>query len=1127
MPLRQVSQELAQRVRAAARTQAQALGCDDAEAALAKRPDALLEGVAAQTGATIAVVREVLIADAEAAFERARAAMETLQRGASVDGGKPADLHTPLQGDDGARPMGLRLTTPPPVATSAVKQLQEIDLSFDVDDIARTRIAISSEARPAAIAQVVAEGKKLLKLVGELAAADPESDTRQTMADIQRIYRGLSSAAANNKGVFLTKDDASVALGAALAPPGAAGDDGPPGFEPGGAGISAVATRAAKKLATAMVVGVDAATGEKVILQPKGRIIEDLPLHRFVALHDERQKRNAAAKIVATDAAGIAALRSYSDADLDKAKLRDAGKPVEYVTLQGDHDEDRAFTYPTRWVKDGNAIFSRRMIVEGPFRGIFLDDLVSHLDEKSRDDALVESRLTWLKPTQAGIAPMLSTVEVKQGKETKKLLRIRVPSTREWTAVRQSLQLLADKLEGDVKLIPGSKNTLFVFEPENHSFVRMVTKSFGSTPEAQALVDAHVAELRRYEAARTPEALEKYSAANIGGFRARFIGRDGRSHGFELSTKQRESIAQIVMDDFRGAITLGMGMGKTLVAIAAMQLLSNDEKEKRPFLVVVQEGGEGTFHAEIFNKMSQSAGKALADRLVVMNQTEFRKAMRSGTHGGEKFDASRFAAVTYDEAHTFSNRQTATARAVLSFKHPRTLVLTGTPKSQPEEAETLLAASKAIDLNAPEARLIRKKARKRRRLLFNEVNGIAVEVKEPFELKRGLKIDPARPVREHIRVNFIYGDAFDDDVSLPKRIPVHVPMTMPEPLEKSYRAAAKGAKVALEGYVSIFRDGGLQVRSDGNPVLVTDKRGRERTRRAPQAWNEKVHRIRTELKKDIAALSAIVNTPERVRETGKRLLAMMAEDEIASRPLSRAIAFTDDKDYVSAAAKAFSEQMPAKLHAAALGDKIVVYQNGKALDHLGPFKVPFTEQAYRMDPTKPAHPQTNPEIPAEGWRTFVLGLLGQHPEVATTSVYGPVYQAGHNLQWANTVIHLDRDTWSDFNMRQRDARVLRRGQTRPVTVMYVDYAFAKPRSMLDRTLDEVRKLQAENDARLHAGTFVAAQKIRLGEDYDPARDDDLYDQDIDPDYEAALADMALIAAGAEPTAELLGAASAP
>ena len=56
-------------------------------------------------------------------------------------------------------------------------------------------------------------------------------------------------------------------------------------------------------------------------------------------------------------------------------------------------------------------------------------------------------------------------------------------------------------------------------------------------------------------------------------------------------------------------------------------------------------------------------------------------------------------------------------------------------------------------------------------------------------------------------------------------------------------------------------------------------------------------------------------------------------------------------------------------------------------------------------------------------------------------MFGPAYQEGQNMQWANVGIHLDRDTWSAENIEQREGRLWRQGQTRKVSFYNIDWMF--------------------------------------------------------------------------------------
>jgi len=737
--------------------------------------------------------------------------------------------------------------------------------------------------------------------------------------------------------------------------------------------------------------------------------------------------------------------------------------------------------------------------------------VVSHLDESSLHRSSQESRLLWLPPSKSNVQPVVTTVQVKEAGELKSKLRIRVPSTQEYTAVRQSLSQLAEKLP-TVKQVEGSKSTLFVFEPTDFSFMRKVAPAFASSKEAQLLVDGHVAELLKFEKALSPEAVAKFSARRIGGFRETFVDNQGQVRPFELSPIQRLQIARLELDGWRGVVTLAPGFGKTLVALSALELMAK-AGEKRPFLVVVPEGLQGNFTAEIFSKRTPDAALRLNDQLRTMTYTEFRRAVRKGqTSDGQPFSADQFGAVIYDEVHVATDRKTANGKALLKFGHERSIEMTGTPQPQPERLQMMDAVARGVDLNSPSGRAELRKARQWRNLLFANVNGITTGVRGELELRRGLKVDPSREMLEWIRSRFIYADTPAGNFSLPKRSDVHLTIKMDPKLEATYRKAKAPADVGLEGLVSIHRDGGLAPAAEGAEATA-------RRKLTPQARDARVHDVRTTLKPTIDALSALTNNEQKLVEVGKKLMQMHAEDVHAGQPASRALLFTDELAYVHESARVMSSRIPVKLHVSADANVIRVWQNGKEFKgDFGPLKAPFDKkQAYRPDPTKPVS-DTNREIVPEHWRTFVLNeIIGKHHEVSTTSLHGPTYQTGQNLQWANVVVHLDRDTWDDFNMIQRERRVLRQGQLRPVTVMHADFVYEQPRGPLDRTLDQVRELKGQTDRKLLQQTLVAAQDITLGEGMSPARSPASFER---------LPDPGLYTLGAEPTAANVGRARA-
>jgi len=68
-------------------------------------------------------------------------------------------------------------------------------------------------------------------------------------------------------------------------------------------------------------------------------------------------------------------------------------------------------------------------------------------------------------------------------------------------------------------------------------------------------------------------------------------------------------------------------------------------------------------------------------------------------------------------------------------------------------------------------------------------------------------------------------------------------------------------------------------------------------------------------------------------------------------------------------------------------------------------------------------------VPEDDWQKFIIDtVVGKNPNICGM-VMTSAYSTGHNLQWANNVVHLDRDNWNNEQMKQRTARCWRQGQT--------------------------------------------------------------------------------------------------
>lgn len=961
-------------------------------------------------------------------------------------------------------------------SASAVTKLQELDLMLrDVDSL---RVVLTTDAKPGDVAKLANEAGRLLELNKELRGLEDLSlASAQTTSEVAKVIKSLTAATSGRKGIFLSKEGASVDL------------QGPADL----AAAARAAKKAPKGFGEGVAVGVDPATGARVVLQPKGAVIEDLPLMAFVKLRATRTQGAEAAKRLAADDVSLASLRTLSDVELEAKGLRSAGGPTEYVTLAGKAAEDSSLTFPTRWHKGSGDLAPRRMVVEGPFRGSYLDDVVGKIDQDALQARLKDSRAKWLSPKNSPVQPVISAIDVKQGDETVTKLRIRIPSGSEWTSARQSLSKLSEKLP-TVQKVADSKGTLFVFSPNDYKFMRSVARSFALSPEAEVVRAKQIAKLTEFENISSPMNLKNFSASKIDGLKTTYIDPStGNVMPFEFSQPQRVELARLAHNNYRDVVTLGTGLGKTAVALTALRQI-NLAGETRPFLVVVPKGNEGTFFAELQTRFTPAVAKEMAAKLEVLNYDQFRAASRTGKlASGETFNAKRYGAVVFDEVHNASDRNTASGKAVLKFGHPRTIEMTGTPNPDPQRLQTMLAGTQGVDLSSPAARQARLEAKRFRNLMYEEVNGIPVGVKGPTELRPGLSVDFDQQLLEWMKVNFYYVDGLDSKLGLPSRQPVKMLLSMPEELEREYRAAATPVRKGLEGLLSIHRDKGMD--------LI------EPTKRTAQSKGSAVHEILRSQKKEVAQLDKLTNTPEKLQATGKMFRERLVADEARSTALSRALFFSDDPAYVLKSAEQLSKDVPGKYHLAALADRVEVFQNGKKLDRLGPYELPFRPGPYELNGVT---------LPAQQWRSFAVEQLPKvMPDIASASLHGPTHQAGLNLQWSNMVVHLDRDSWSDLNLRQREARALRRGQTRDVTVVNVDYHYATPKHTLDSPLDAVREAYANTERRLHEATLARAQKIKTTADLAPTRDSAAFDP-------TAWADLTYLSAGANPVPGAVG-----
>lgn len=1068
------------------------------------RAPELIEAVAVATHKSTAEVRDALLASASQAADGAASGHAQLGLDASD---LKSTQHAPLDGGDkGLRPVGLQLGLK---AGNVLTALGAQSSKFEqvARDFADARIAVTEKAKPRTLDEVARGGARILSLFGQLESAPGD---KQVQEEIVRAYKDLLSRATRDRGVFLVKAPAGgwPAVGlesTAKSAAGGAGAGAAAGLLSGakaGAGLIADGGRGAlydavntaasadgtpqisadvrSALGSSASIAIDATSGRAFVLDFHGAVESLTTLEDFVATRKGAKSKAQVGGALAEKPELIEELKGLTDKQL--ARL---SGPVTHVSLTENDTDGLARVYATRWTKGSSDVIARRVIVEGPFSGIFLDDLVNRVASEGKAFRFdPKGKGPGLPTTPKQGEPFVSTAQVKERGKEKTKLYLHIPYDKSYTELRQSLRRLSE-LDPNVKYDRDTKNQGFYFEPNQYGTVREIAGSMVLSKSATEQLVSHFDELTRVELASSDLHLAKHTTAAIGGFKTHTKGADGKPRAIGMSYWQKKSLAWLEASGWRGVVALDTGMGKTLAGIGAMKEMKN-AGEKRPFLLVTPPALRGNFAKEIHKFMEPAEASALIGQTKVMSYPEFAKAVKKG-----ELDPKKFGAVLFDEAQWLKSPGTTRARAALAFDHPHKICLTASPmESSPMEAYALVCVANNINLHDKVAgKEHRYRMRKFKELYCVTLGGRILGLKPEVQLIPKVSVDPKHELYTWVRKNVFFADKRVDDVKLPELTLRTETMGMPKAMEEAYRKKSKSIGKVLRGMVSLYRDKGVAreyVDDKGKKRVEIDKLARDK--RIGQMFGVKFKGL-------VDDLNAITNTPAKIGRA-----ADLFAKRLESSPQSRAVLFSDSADYVLETAKQLSTEVPGKLHAAALGKEIRVFQNGVELKALGPHALPFTQQAYRKDPGAPADPATNRQHGADEWQQFVLNeVIGANKEFTTTTLLGPVYQQGQNLQWADTGFHLDRDTWNRENTKQREARLWRKGQEKPVEFHNLDWVFKKPVDGLDRTLDEIRGYHELIASDLFKNVIeVPSREVKLGEEWSPVRDREAFSWDFDP-----------------------------
>jgi len=816
-------------------------------------------------------------------------------------------------------------------------------------------------------------------------------------------------------------------------------------------------------------LGVDPVTNERMVYTNDGRVVSvEQFSQEMVEGHAVRERSskifpNGLPKGGKTDPSleGLRILTDVQVSDPDVIPQQE----IIYRALTDDlAAEGGTRVYPTKIDAKG-----RPVVIDGRFKGIYLDDLVNRagrLIEGAAFDFDARGKMVRFETKNPDGSPNLAARKEPYVTVTADgRLMVKVPfkgKNDPFTSARQEMDRLARPTRiPTIEKVAGTMNTTFIFPEKDYAAVRRAVGGMVLSKAAADKLKAYFDQLERQERALTEEATKSYTLSAIGGFKiealidpASGLPYDPPRFKPDLFGKQKEAISWAESKGYRGLLALDTGIGKTLTSIATMKKMERDgfAQDGTRFLYICPTKLRGNFAREARASL-QEAGAFLSKVDVISYQQFARKRKENPKFGTVDGDPAAgvppYVAVFFDEAHVLvKNPSSVGSRAALSLKHPRKILLTASPmEDDPDELYIGVAITNNIDLNerGPDGGVspaVRDMMRFRSRFC-QTVGGRTL----------GLK---AADAEDPTKTEDFYAWAKSNFYAANKRDVVEKPLpelrresktiTMDPAVETIYREEAQKVAEVLKAAVTVFRDKG-KVRSD----QVRDLFGMK-------------------LRKSLATLNDLSNMPA-LLIPGSRSPKVEASAEIVVDRISRGgrtILFTDSPKFAEYTVLELSVRVPSLLHAVALSGEIAVYQNGRKIAKYG-------QRIYRN--------KDGVEIPKQEWASFVLReIIGADQQVSSL-VLTSGYSFGQNLQMFSTVVHLDRDGFSSETMKQRTARAWRTGQDSAVDEITLDMAYNDTESTTDSTLDEVRRYIQEVQETLFNEIVGKSQAAAIGKEW--------------------------------------------
>ena len=783
---------------------------------------------------------------------------------------------------------------------------------------------------------------------------------------------------------------------------------------------------------------------------------------------------------------------------LSEEALAKATGPVTTRELT-DVDRDDKFTryslkrnVETRMLVDSVGR-ERIVITSGKYRGFFLDDIVNiegrmvegtsytfNLKGRVNKYEVIEKGQLKLENLQEPYITLCQSSACKSDDEAEKILTCRfylgIPydslASNKFKAERDAMEALSKKIS-DIEKIPNTFRQFWTFSAASYEAIRTALGSCALSHSASGLLDLYYKDLLKKEYALKENNVKLYSADRIEGFVSNVDGKP-----FKLNNKQMEALAWLDANSFAGVMALDTGVGKTLLATAAILLSKQREKQEnskpRRFLFVQPKALVGNLADQSVAKFCSNP-KEIKERFDEISYDTFMSNWDPSNANklNSAYNQQKYYAIFFDEINYASKGNKA--KAISSLNHPRKILLTGSAiEKDPTDLFKFVALTKGIDISSPaeQNKFIRRYAN----LVGGRFVGVKPSMKQEFD--------------KWVRVNAYFADKQDVnyvDIGQPilhKPVPQTKNIVLPKVLENLYKKKSQEVAKNLKDMLKVYS------KSSEERAKINDESKSYLKDFATGSLAKQIKLLHDLSSNPKKAISRIPESELRAFGITKNMIKSMKNPKVESaievakekiKAGKKVIYFTDDNLLAIENAMSLSQQMPSSAHIVCLLTKIMVFVNGdlkKTFTSSTPIGDSVEDMLFKKANDESKMDDEELEKKTK-WAQVVLKevVLANLKYFATMTCTKP-YARGFNFQPFTSVVHLDRNGWSSEEMKQRTARAYRTGQTEVVDEIFLDVVFENNK---DTDLKSVTQKIMDGNEKLLNDDWQEIIKDKTGE----------------------------------------------